>query len=630
MTPKRLLRFRFEHVLGVALAGVLLDSAPLWAQPGTGVIRVTTSGTDGASCGSASAPCRNPQHAVLISQAGDEIRIAQGTYTYQPVLDPCSATLGTTAVVCVVNRAAKLRGGFDGVQWTSPSFGSGATVLSGESLRRVVLAEDAEANPTRTVLELSNLTLANGRAVPRTLGSGDALLFAFGGGLEGVWAKVLVRDVVFTNNVAQGAASGGPYGGTGAGGAVSVRQAPAGSLFERVAFFSNQALGGAGSVRGGFGIGGAFFSYRAQFTGQDWLLWNNQALAGSSNGAGLYLGETADGQGGAVAFQMGSQATVERLTGSYNLAMGGGANTGSGIGGGAFGGGVFLEGGTGADMTSVTLRDVRLEANEARGSSSALHGGYASGGGLQATNASILLERIRVLRNLARGGNGSGNQGPAGGGGLTFARSTIAATATVTDGVIASNEVQPGSGAIVGGGGGGVWVQGIHATLSHVTLAANRLSASYLQGHGLLALSWIDPAQVSLANSVVSHHSVPSGPAALHVQTGSSLQYQRVLHGLNVDFSNEGDAGSGTFTGQGTLSEVTDVHYRAAPEPQRNFRLNSTSPAINAAVNSSSVADADNAPRDANPDLGAFEFSSGQIFREDFELGDLGGWISPP
>lgn len=621
---------RHRTAFGCALA--LVAVTRLVAQPGTGVIRVAPSGADTPSCGSAAAPCQNPQYAVLIALAGDEIRLAQGTYTYQLALDPCSASLGTTAVVCVVNRAAKIRGGFNGVQWDAPQFGPGATVLSGENLRRVVLAEDTDANPARTVLELSNLTVANGRATPRTAGTGDALLFAFGGGLEALWAKVVLRDVVFSSNVAIGAASGGPYGGVGAGGAVSLRQAPSGSLLERVTFLGNQAVGGNGSIRGGFAIGGALFTYRSILTGQDWLLLNNSSLAGSSNGSGFFGGELADGQGGAIAFQLGTQATVDRLIVGHNAALGGGANSGSGTGGGAFGGGIFLEGGSGADATSVTLRDLRLEANEARGSSSAYNGGYASGGGFQATNATVVVERATVLSNLARGGDGTGggSQGSASGGGLAFARSTIPATATVRDSVIADNEVHPGSGGILGGGGGGVWVQGMQATLNHVTLAANRLSASYLQGQGLIALSWVDPAQVNLVNSIVSDHTVPAGPSALHVQAGNFLTYQTVLDAANTDLSNEGDPGAGTFSGQATLVTAPSVQYRAPAAPQLNFRLNFGSPARDAAVGSTSSLDADHRPRDSTPDLGAFEYSSGWIFQENFELQEFGGWLPQP
>lgn len=609
------------------LLGFVCGSAA--AQPGTGVLRVSTGGSDVAGCGSAAAPCRNPQHAVSIALPGDEIRIAQGTYTFQPALDPCSATLGTSAVVCVVNRAIVLRGGYDGVNWSAPAFGPGATVLSGENVRRGLLAEDTAGHPTRTVLEVSNLTVRHGRATPRSLGSGDALLFAFGGGLEGLFARIVLRDVHFESNVAQGADSGGPYGGAGVGGAVSLRKAPSGTLLERVVFRNNQALGGQGSQRGGYGQGGALFTYQSSLSGQDWSVVGNVAQAGGSNGSGVYLGESADGQGGGIAFQLGTQATVERLVGASNSARGGAASLAGGTAGSAFGGGILVEGGSGADASAVTLRDLRLEDNEALGAS-AFHGGYASGGGLHAVDADLTVERARLVRNRASGGDGlGGQQGPAGGGGLAATRSTLPVAAAVRDSVIAANLARVGVGSIVGGGGGGLWIQGIPVDLEHVTLAVNELSADYLQGHGLVALSWIDPAQVTLAHSIVSDHAVPAGPAALHVQAGSSLHFATVLEASNLDLTNQGDPGSGTFTGTGSVLSAASVGYRAPAAPQRNFRLRATSPAIDAAPGSPSLLDLDRGSRDAVPDLGAYEYSPGWIFREDFETATTGSWIPP-
>jgi hypothetical protein len=59
---------------------VLLDEAIL-AQSGSGVIPVATTGADAVGCGSAGSPCRTLQFAVDQALPGEEIRVAEGTYS---------------------------------------------------------------------------------------------------------------------------------------------------------------------------------------------------------------------------------------------------------------------------------------------------------------------------------------------------------------------------------------------------------------------------------------------------------------------------------------------------------------------------------------------------------------------
>ncbi len=97
----------------VAMSGVmiLLDvwgSGPLaaHAQAGTGVIRVATTGTDVAGCGSVGNPCRTVQYAVDAASDGDVIKVAQGTYT------DIHARAGITQVV-YISKTVTIRGGYD-------------------------------------------------------------------------------------------------------------------------------------------------------------------------------------------------------------------------------------------------------------------------------------------------------------------------------------------------------------------------------------------------------------------------------------------------------------------------------------------------------------------------------------
>ena len=91
MSNKRFAALSFTVAL--ALAGVV---ALLWlpalskveglggsrvvlAQAGTGIIRVATTGSDTPGCGGAT-PCQTVQYAVDQAQAGEEVRVAAGTY----------------------------------------------------------------------------------------------------------------------------------------------------------------------------------------------------------------------------------------------------------------------------------------------------------------------------------------------------------------------------------------------------------------------------------------------------------------------------------------------------------------------------------------------------------------------
>ncbi len=611
--------------LTLALA---FGAPPLLAQATTGTIRVSTAGSDAGNCGSAVAPCRNPQRAVTLSAAGDQILVAAGVYTFQAGLDPCSTSgIGATAVVCALNKPIVLRGGYDGASWASPAFGPDATVIDGQGSRRGVLVEDT-AGLNRAAVTLENLTVANGRGTARTAGAGDALIFGFGGGLDSTFAATVVRDVVFRDNLALGTASGGAYGGTGSGGAVSLRAVPAGSLLERVVFLRNEARGGAGAQRGGYAVGGAVFSYRSSYTGSDWTLLDNLAQAGSSAGSGVAGGQKADGLGGAVAFQLGTQATVERLVAHGNEARGGAANATSGSAGGAFGGALFAEGAGGADATAVTLRDLRLEWNVARGAAAG-NGGYGSGGGFHTIDAGVVLERARVVGNQALGGNGTaaGSQGPAGGGGAAFTRTTPAVTALVRDSLFAANSVVAGAvGSVVGGGGGGLWLQGLGAVVRDSTLVDNWLGQSYLQGHAMVLLAFVSGADVELQYSVVSDHVTPAGPHAVHVQAGSTIHFEPSLFAANGSNTNQGQAGAGTFLGAGSIQTAGAVGYLSPGAPQHNYRLAIGSPAADPGSGSSAALDLDRALRDGNPDFGAHELSAGRIFLDGFESGGTEAW----
>ena len=98
MTYRRVFRRPFSTAFCL-----LLGSVPLAAQPGTGVFRVAPSGSNAGGCGAAATPCAHPQRAVNLAASGDEIRVAAGTYVYDPALDTaCTGTRAILATICSI------------------------------------------------------------------------------------------------------------------------------------------------------------------------------------------------------------------------------------------------------------------------------------------------------------------------------------------------------------------------------------------------------------------------------------------------------------------------------------------------------------------------------------------------
>lgn len=74
-----------------------------------------------------------------------------------------------------------------------------------------------------------------------------------------------------------------------------------------------------------------------------------------------------------------------------------------------------------------------------------------------------------------------------------------------------------------GGGGGGLFVNGGLANLTHVTIAQNQLGHSSMQGTGMVALN---NATVNIDYSIIANH---TSAVALHAQPGSTVNFDTNL-----------------------------------------------------------------------------------------------------
>lgn len=584
---------------------------------------VATTGTDDAACGGTAAPCRTIQFVVsekVPLRGAGTIKVAAGTYG--DVADCPTGTAPNQAVVCILNKQITLLGGYTPPDWDARTLNS--TTIDGQNTGRGVRLQRTGPNEGTASLEMDGFIVANGLAQGQSSGSDDKI-FAFGGGVFAEHGSVVLRDVEFRQNRAIGGATSQSYGGNGAGGALavnndasSISQVAASSL-TRVGFVDNEAGGGTGNNRGGAALGGALFTYFASFTGEGVTFTGNAASAGGTAGTGVAGIEKSDALGGAVAVEQGSTMTLQNVTAMGNQAVAG--NAPNGEGGGAFGGAFFAELGT------LTLRDAEVRENLSRGGNGAnaqTSSSLALGGGIHADHSTVTLERVQVIKNIARSGDGGTNGGAVGGGGISFIfgkspANNVDAPFAVTNTVIAKNRAEIGTGTLVGGGAGGVWIQGAAGTIEHSTIAANHLGDDRLHGAGVALIynpQW--QTEAAITNSIIADHTDASwdasvyGNAAIYAAENTSVDLQRPLFANNVHDTNDGITGGfnlppGTFT-QASVLTALDADFVAPGDPTNDYHIEASSPARDQALGSTLADDLDGEARPAGAaDIGADE-----------------------
>ena len=606
MAKKTLVAWTCTAILLFSFFGVTSSTSAAASLQATTTRYVAANGTDAGTCTSPAAPCRTIQYAVNQSVTGDRILVAQGTYTYNAGVDPCTFLL-TRAVVCLLDKRLTILGGFSTSNWSTANPAANLTVIDGQnSVRGVAIVG---FNTSTTFLNMEGFTIRNGRAQgPLYAGVSGGR----GGGMWAVTSSVTLRDMIFRNNQAIGDNTSGA-GGSADGGGLSIDSSPAGtsSLLQRVTFDGNQSLGGVGPQRGGVAFG-ALFVFASSVTVEDSTFTNNIARAGNSTGSGTSAGLNADALGGAIALEQGS-ATLSRIVASNNQVVGGNSST---TGGGAFGGAIFVE-----DVAAFTLNDSTISNNTTQAGNAAT-GGYGAGGGVLIFNSPATIDRVQLIANSVVGGSttGGGGAGPAGGGGLLLwrSRTNVNPAVSVTNAIIADNSVALGSGAVPGGGGGGVQVQGLTATLTHTTIARNRLGPNLISGQGLLVLAapGVSGSTANVNHSIIANHTEGGANAvAVLVQQGNTVNFNRGLFAGNNRNSNAGDGTAGTFNGLASMISAGSVQFVSPGSPNFNYHLQANSPARDQATGSSVGVDIDGQGRPENgiSDLGADEYWSNVV-----------------
>jgi hypothetical protein len=575
-------------------------TAAVWYVNGDG-------GSDSAACNTAGSPCRTIQSAVDRAASGDTILVAGSSggivYTFGGD-NSCTNDLGATAVVCIANKKLVLRGGFDAGSFGSYAPAQNLTIIDGQRQHRGV-AIQGYGNPGGTVVDMAGFTIRNGYGplIPRRSAPGAD--FAWGGGMrvETVGALVL-SDMIFDANRAVGSDRTSAAGGTGGGGGLYLGETTA--ALDNVRFTNNLAQGGSGSARGGYGQGGALLGTKTNLTASNVVFQNNIARAGSTGGSGEASdGQRADGHGGGAAFYVDSKVTFYNVTARTNQAIGGNAATN---GGGAFGGGIYGE------AVEITINGATIAGNEAKGGT-AENGYIGSGGGIMTFQTTLNVNQARILANIAQGGNGrSGLWGGPNGGGITVSSTQDRGSRLLlTNSVVAGNKALRGEGSrIMGGGGGGLWIQASDATIDHSTIADNQLSPSMLFGQGVLLIqTGSRAANVTFRHSLITGHT-GTGGAAVDALSGNTVTFAGGLFYDNKWNTSQGNPNLGqnvgAFNGVNTMG-TADPQYVAPGASEYDYHIRASSPARDKAAGSQQPVDIDNQSRgDGSPDYGADEY----------------------
>lgn len=612
MTRRRPLQLLyFALTLSLALPSVA-QIGSLHLAAASSVYRVAVGGTNVEDCGSEALPCQTIQYAVDLAVSGDVIKVAAGTYTRSssPLLSDCNVgSASADPVVCIVNKHLTIRGGYTAGNWLVSDPQANPTIIDGQNESRGVVVVGWSSDSATASLVMEGFTIRQGLALGAASGQ-DWVIGAYGGGLYGTNAPVTLRHMAFESNRAIGGNTTQTYGGTGAGGALALNGMPAGTLciLEDINFTGNQALGGQGHDRGGTAIGGGLYVDTADIHGSDLTFYNNVAHAGSSAGTGRdrVHSWTADGLGGGAAIHVSTDAALKRVTAIGNRAVGGDAVSQAGAG---HGGAVY------AEQAHFELKEANLRQNIARGGN-AINGFVGGGGALMISESTMLLEQTTIVANEARGGNGTtGKTGAAGGGGVYLLRtSSRPDTISISNSIIAGNLAVEGEGAIIsGGGGGGLWMQGVDVDITHATIARNQLGSTLVFGVGaiLVNFSCRKPTVLDMAYTIVEGHAHAVG-SALHVWQGNSLNLRRSLFAANSRNTNAGGYPGlppGTITGLSTCQEASSAAFVAPGPPDHDYHLLDTSPAIDQAVDSTTSVDidGDGRPLDQASDIGADE-----------------------
>jgi hypothetical protein len=409
-----------------------------------------------------------PSKTLTISGQGQTSTVIGATYFWHSRIFAIEGALGKSLNVAVddltIQRGAAEDGGVLG---GGDALGGGVLINDANvTLTNVLLQKNQAQGMRGAVGAAGGIGLAGGAGGNGTKAAGGAIYLASGmltlfndtfkanaalGGIGGTGGAGGGQGTKAAPAVNAGPGGAGGSGGSAAGGAVYVRTGVV--VVENDTFESNQALGGAGGAGGAGGSGG-----------------HGHAAPGKTGGVGGAGGPGGAAFGGGI-YLAGGSLTLTAAALQNDSAVGGAGGQGGAGGPGTFAGtptGIF--GGNGSTFHFGPTGSVLVGGSGGNGGPGGT-GGTASGGGVYVAAGSITLVDSTIAANLAAGGAG-GTGGHGGTGGFGSGHTNFLGLGTGKMGG------QGGTGGQGGAGNGG----GIHVAGGTVVLYADTLSANHAQG----------------------------------------------------------------------------------------------------------------------------------------------------
>jgi len=227
--------FKFNFIL-IALLLILLT--PALSNAATYYVNDDT-GNDGWG-GSAESPFATIQAAVdATSASGDEIRVAEGTYTGTSEVDPGSLGESYYQVVFILNKSLILKGGYDTSDWTTSNPKTNITTIDAQDYGRCITIKGSGSQNvtvdgfTLTGGDYTGLGNADGVSTSECRRTGSDC----GGGLYAKQVLLNLTNCVVTGNIA------GTTGAYSDGGGIYLYQAADGTHIENLTVSGNYSLG---------------------------------------------------------------------------------------------------------------------------------------------------------------------------------------------------------------------------------------------------------------------------------------------------------------------------------------------------------------------------------------------------